>query len=135
MRERTSALYKIIAGIGMNEMSDSDAAIHYAVMDLNKRGGGANVKDASHIEEYCKCYRDFIKREIEIIDPDIVVWLGIKTYDMELHIIEGYPNWVHAYRIRENNQEKEDSTFTKTLDGEISISDYDWGNPVGKELL
>lgn len=85
MRERTSALYKIIAGIGMNEMSDSDAAIHYAVMDLNKRGGGANVKDASHIEEYCKCYRDFIKREIEIIDPDIVVWLGIKTYDMELH--------------------------------------------------
>lgn len=85
MRERTSALYKIVAGIGMNKMSDSDAAIHYAVMDLNKRGGGADVKDASHIEEYCKCYQDFIKREIEIIAPDIVVWLGIKTYDMELH--------------------------------------------------
>lgn len=40
MRERTSAIYKVIAGIEINEMSDSDA----------------------------------------------VVWLGIKTYDMYLHI-------------------------------------------------
>jgi len=44
------------------------------------------VKNASHIEEYCKRYQDFIKREIEIINPDVVVWLGIKTYDMKLHI-------------------------------------------------
>ena len=85
MRERTSALYKIVAGIGRTEMSDSDAALHYAVMDLNKRGGGSDVKSASHIEEYCKHYQDFIKREIEIITPDVVVWLGTKTYDMELH--------------------------------------------------
>ena len=55
MRERTSALFKRIAGTGMNEMSDLDAAIHYTVMDLNKKDGGADVKDASHIEEYCKC--------------------------------------------------------------------------------
>lgn len=85
MRERTSALYKIVAGIGIMEMSDADAALHYAVMDLNKRGGGSDVKSAAHIEEYCKYYQNFIKREIEIINPDVVVWLGTKTYDMELH--------------------------------------------------
>ena len=86
MRERTSALYKTVAGIGRIEMSDVDAALHYAVMDLNKRGGGSYVKSASHIEEYCRYYQDFIKREIEIINPDVVVWLGTKTYDMELHL-------------------------------------------------
>lgn len=86
MRERTSAIYKVIAGVGINEMSDSDAAIHYAVMDLNKRGGGADVAGAVHIQEYCKYYKDFIKKEIEIINPDVIVWLGTKTYDMSLHI-------------------------------------------------
>lgn len=85
MRERTSALYKTIAGIGIDEMSNSDAAIHYAVMDLNKRGGGSDVRSAAHIEEYCKVYGKYIRREIKIIDPDIVVWLGVKTYDMDLH--------------------------------------------------
>ncbi len=84
MRERTSALYKVIAGYGIDEISDSDAAIHYAVMDINKLGGGSDIKGGNHIEEYCKYYRDFIRREIEIIDPDVVVWLGTKTYDMDL---------------------------------------------------
>lgn len=86
MRERTSALYKVAAGIGINEMTLSDAAIHYAVMDLNKRGGGADVKGALHIQAYCSYYREFIKKEIEIIHPDTVIWLGTKTYDINLHI-------------------------------------------------
>lgn len=47
MRERTSALYKIVAGIGRMEMSDANAALHYAVMDLNKRGGGSDVKSSA----------------------------------------------------------------------------------------
>lgn len=86
MRERTSALYKVIAGIGIDEMRDSDAALCYAVMDINKRGGGADVRDASHIEAYCNCYRKFIRKEIETINPDVVVWLGTKTYDRNLHV-------------------------------------------------
>lgn len=28
---------------------------------------------------------DFIKREIELIDPDIIVWLGANTFDMDIH--------------------------------------------------
>lgn len=86
MRERTSAIYKVVAGIEINEMSDSDAAIHYAVMDLNKRGGGADIKDGVHIQAYCKYYKEFIRKEIEIINPDIVIWLSAKTYDANLHI-------------------------------------------------
>lgn len=86
MKERTSAIYKVVAEVGINEMSDSDAAIHYAVMDLNKRGGGSDIKDAEHIQEYCKYYKEFIKKEIEIINPDVVVWLGVRTYDKNLHI-------------------------------------------------
>ncbi len=86
MRERTSAIYKIVAEIGIDEMSDSDATCHYAVMDLNKRGGCHDVGNASHIEEYCRYYEDFIKKEIKIINPDVVVWLSAKTYDMDLHI-------------------------------------------------
>ena len=93
MRERTSAIYKIIAGIEINEMSDSDAAIHYAVMDLNKRGGGSSAK-VERIQEYCKYYKEFIRKEIEIINPDIVVWLGTKTYDTDLPI-----NYLGAKRI------------------------------------
>ena len=86
MRERTSAIYKIVAGIGIEEMSNSDAAIHYAVMDLNKRGGSADIKDGVHIQAYCKYYKEFIRKEIEIINPDIVIWLSAKTYDANLHI-------------------------------------------------
>ena len=85
MRERTSAIYKVIAGYNINDISNSDVAIHYAIMDLNKRGGGSDVKGANHIEAYCKYYKDFITKEINIINPDIVIWLGTKTYDMELH--------------------------------------------------
>lgn len=86
MRERISAIYKIAAGIGIEEMSNSDAAIHYAFMDLNKRGGGPDSKDGLHIQAYCDYYKEFIKKEIEIINPDIVIWLGTKTYDADLHI-------------------------------------------------
>ena len=84
MRERTSALYKVIAGIGIDEMLDSDAALHYAIMDINKRGGGADVRSASHIEAYCNYFKQYIRQEIDIIDPDVVVWIGTKTYDMDL---------------------------------------------------
>lgn len=87
MRERTSAIYKVIAEIGINEMSDPEAAIHYAVMNLSKRGGDGEVTaKVERIQEYCKYYKEFIKKEIEIINPDVIVWLGANTYDKKLHI-------------------------------------------------
>lgn len=82
MRERVCALYKIAAGRG--DISDSDAAIRFAFMDLNKRGGGASVKGGEHIVKYCEIYADFIRQEIEIINPDMVIWLGTNTYDRNI---------------------------------------------------
>lgn len=36
-------------------------------------------------QDLCKSCK-FIKKEIQIINPDVVVWLGTKTYDIDLHI-------------------------------------------------
>jgi len=82
MRERICALYKVISGIDIDRIPDNKVAKSFAFMNINKRGGGEKID--SHVDEYCKVYKDFIVREIELISPDYVVWLGAKTYDNRL---------------------------------------------------
>lgn len=82
LRERTCALYKVITNNYC--VSESEIACNFAFMNLNKRGG--RNRSGKHIEEYFKYYIKYIKKEIEIINPDIIVWLGTTTYDMNLHI-------------------------------------------------
>lgn len=91
LRERICALYKVI--IQNYNIPEKQVAEKFAFMNINKRGGGKNINDQNekngyknHIEEYCKYYADYIKSEIQIINPDIIVWLSAKTYDMNLHI-------------------------------------------------
>lgn len=84
MRKRICALYKVI--INNYHIEERDVAKNFAFMNLNKRGGKNTIGDGKHLEEYCKRYYKFIIKEIEIINPDIIVWLGAKTYDMNLHI-------------------------------------------------
>lgn len=83
MKERLSNLYRIAVGIPREAMTESEAAIHYAVMDINKRGGGTNM--GAGIELYCELYAEYIRREIEIIDPDLVIVIGIGLYNLNLH--------------------------------------------------
>ena len=52
----------------------------FAFMNLNKRGGGEKADDEK-IAAYCRKYKKYIIREIEIIDPDIIVWLGLGTFE------------------------------------------------------
>ena len=85
MRERLAEIYKVICGVERESLSNKDAVLHFAVMDINKRGGGPNIKKGAHIKEYCRYYADYIRREIELIDPDIVAMIGTKLYDMQLH--------------------------------------------------
>lgn len=85
MRERLAELYKVITGTERNAMSNPEAVMHFAVMDINKRGGGSNIGKGNHIEAYCRYYQRFIRREIEIISPDIVAIVGLNIYDMRLH--------------------------------------------------
>lgn len=85
MRERLAEIYKVICGIGRNDLPNNEAVLHFAVMDINKRGGGSDIKSGNHIKEYCRYYANYIRREIEIIDPDIVAIIGTNLYDMRLH--------------------------------------------------
>ena len=85
MRERLSEIYKVLSHTDRNSMANSDAALHFAVMDINKRGGGSLVGNDNHIENYCKQYSSFIREEIEIINPDIVAIIGSNLFNMNLH--------------------------------------------------
>ena len=85
MRERLAELYKVISGGERSEMSNPEAVMHFAIMDISKRGGGPEIKGGKHLKAYCKHYAGFIRREIEIIDPDIVAIVGTNLYNMGLH--------------------------------------------------
>lgn len=45
-----------------------------AVMNLNKRGGDNAVYNKKVFRNYCDVYAPFVRREIEIINPDIIIW-------------------------------------------------------------
>lgn len=87
LRERTCALYKVITN--NYKVSEWEVARNFAFMNINKRAGNKTINDKNngknHIEIYCEQYKCFIKREIDIIKPDIIVWMGIATYKMNLH--------------------------------------------------
>ena len=75
MRERICGMYKFLTKQSdkkLNEMANK-----FAVMDINKRGGKATIDKGKHLVEYTKVYKDFINREIRIINPDIVVLVGV----------------------------------------------------------
>lgn len=80
-------LYKVITN--SYNISEQEIARNFAFMNLNKRGGGNKSKigkDDNHLEEYCKYYAKYIKKEIEIINPDIIVWVGKTTYYLNKYI-------------------------------------------------
>lgn len=50
-----------------------------AYMNINKRGG-KNSCNLERLAEYAKCYEDFIKKEIELLNPEIIILLGKMDY-------------------------------------------------------
>lgn len=82
MCERICAIFNEIIREPSPEYYKS--AKRFAFMNINKRGGSNQIGDGSHIKEYCDLYKEFIEREISLNDPDLIVWLGIKTYNMNL---------------------------------------------------
>lgn len=82
MRERISGMYKYLTHQNdekLNEMADK-----FAVMDINKRGGKATIDKGKHLVEYAKLYKKFLIEEIEIINPDIIVLVGINLYRLKV---------------------------------------------------
>lgn len=95
MRERICCLYQVVIGDFQNKEAPYKVANKFAFMNLNKSGGG-NICDAENIEDYCKKYKEYIKKEIEIISPDKIIWLGCNTYDKKI------PELLDAKYIKKN---------------------------------
>lgn len=84
MRERICSLYMVISN--NYDVQPYELAKDFAFINLNKRGGGNNIGNGKHIVEYCKKYEKYIREEIDIIKPDLIVWLGCDTFDLNIHI-------------------------------------------------
>lgn len=72
MRLRMSELYKVIARCP--DMPAKEAALHFAMMNLNKAGGTSST-DVERMRWYCSKFREEILEEINII-----AWCGHKTF-------------------------------------------------------
>jgi len=70
-----------------------------AFMNLNKRGGGSK---AEKVEPYTTKYAEFIKKQISLLNPDIIVCLG--TFELVKRIADAKDKrvidmWHPAYRM------------------------------------
>ena len=101
MRERLSAIYGCITN--QPEMPFHELANRFAVMDLNKRGGKSTLDGGEHIKHYVEYYKEYIKKEIEIINPDLVVWIGLNICHLGIPSLLGfeYKNDVLLFKINE----------------------------------
>lgn len=75
MRERVCGMYKFLTN--QSDKKINEMANKFAVMDINKRGGKSTIDKGKHLVEYTGVYKNFIDKEINIIDPDIVVLIGV----------------------------------------------------------
>lgn len=79
MRERVCCLYQVIINDFSNKNTPYELAGDFAFMNLNKTGGKAHIDD--RIIKFCCEFNEQIKKEIDIINPDLIVWLGCNTLD------------------------------------------------------
>ena len=82
MRERLSGMYRYISKQHDKELKEM--ATKFAVMDINKRGGCSTIDKGAHLKEYAKIYKNYINEEIQIIDPDVVVLLGVNLCRLKI---------------------------------------------------
>lgn len=71
--KRIAAMQRVIQK--QEKLSDEEALQQVAYMNINKRGGGATV-DWKVLNKYAEEYHEYIKKEICIINPDIIVCCG-----------------------------------------------------------
>lgn len=73
--QRIKEMQRIIRKPALKAKSDKKILREVAYMNLNKRGGGASV-DWKIFNDYIEKYKEYIKEEIAIINPDIIVCCG-----------------------------------------------------------
>lgn len=74
---------------------------HIAVMNIKKTTGKSKSKNKV-IKSHAKRYKDYIKKEIEIINPDIVLLGG--TYDFLKRILNLEKIYDNLYKEKENDK-------------------------------
>lgn len=85
MRIKFGEMYRIITEknykieSSFDEDANREALKKIAFMNLNKRGGFGNIQGENFLK-YIETYKDYIRREIEIINPDVIVWCACNTY-------------------------------------------------------
>lgn len=82
-----------------------DARCSCAFMNLNKRGGGSSAND-DKIKAYVYKYVKFIRRQIELINPDCIVVVGdsnISKINIEKYIRMWHTSYGMQNKKRESN--------------------------------
>lgn len=85
-----------------------------AFMNLNKRGGGKSV-DVKRFPAYVQRYKEFIFKEIELIDPDYIIVLGKTNFANEIRSKYGdkvITMWHTAYKMP-NQKRSENPKISK----------------------
>ena len=77
--------------LALNKLGQSDTA-SFGYMNLNKRGGFGKCNDRQ-LRNYVKKYQCFIKKEIELLAPNIMICFG--CFDVVAGIL-GLQSWEHA---------------------------------------
>ena len=95
LKSRTNANSSFIqSGNFDNINKNHDILKNIAYMNINKRGGSNRTK-ASDLRKYAVRYKDYIKREIELIDPDLIVCCSGLVYDIITKNIDFESNQPH----------------------------------------
>lgn len=85
MRIKFGEMYRIMTEkdykieLSFDKGKNKQALDKIAFMNLNKRGGFGNIQGENFLK-YIETYKDYIRREIEIINPDVIVWCVCNTY-------------------------------------------------------
>ena len=98
---RTFRKYRQDAGKIASLIDDRLTLDDVAYMNLDKRGGFENTKHAI-LRKYVNNYRDFIRREIAILDPDWIVCCGTFGHVLDVLDIDDMGEGAVPCRILEN---------------------------------
>ncbi len=82
MRERLCGIYKYLTH--QPNLILKEAANKFAVMDINKRGGKSTIDKGKHLVAYTELYKSFINEEIKVINPDVVVLVGVNLCELRI---------------------------------------------------
>ncbi|SEH85695.1 hypothetical protein SAMN02910265_03064 [Ruminococcus flavefaciens] len=91
-----------------NEEGMKKALASCAYMNLNKRGGGPFV-DWQVFEKYIEKYKAFIVRQIKIMKPDYIVYVGPNRVDISASLdsqIKEISMWHTSYRMKGQERSK-----------------------------